>query len=204
MIKCQCKCGRIKLIVIDALLKGNTTRCRACSRTYRSFDKSIVLFWRKINKDGPIPEHVPNLGKCWVWKGNPHGKVKHYLGRCGTFTLNGKEHAAHRASYTLHFGAIPDAKSVLHKCDNAMCVNPSHLMLGTQVDNMEDCVSKGRQVRWERNGMHKLNLIQVSEIREKHKTGMFTWRSLGLVYGVSGSQIKRIVRNRSWKNSNQQ
>lgn len=75
---------------------------------------------------------------CWVWKTDcVHGY--------GSFWLQGKVYRAHRASYMLFSGVIPLGMNVLHTCDNPSCVNPQHLFLGTQQDNMTDKRLKGRQ-----------------------------------------------------------
>lgn len=94
-------------------------------------------FWAKVNKDGPIPAHKPELGKCWLWTAskNPRGY--------GHFWAS-KIQSAHRVSYIEEFGKIPDGISVLHKCDVRNCVNPQHLFIGTQLDNVQDMISKGR------------------------------------------------------------
>jgi hypothetical protein len=60
--------------------------------------------------------------------------------------LNGKIDGAHRASYRLYLGEIPDGMFVMHSCDNPVCVNPSHLSLGTPMDNTRDMIRKGRDI----------------------------------------------------------
>lgn len=88
-------------------------------------------FWSKVRKsDG-----------CWLWTDKPHAPWGY--GRLGN-AINGKEIKAHRLSWMLHFGPIPDGLGVLHKCDTPLCVRPDHLFLGTQLDNVHDCVAKGR------------------------------------------------------------
>jgi hypothetical protein len=97
-------------------------------------------FWAKVNKDGPIHEEH---GQCWNWLG---GLTFGY----GNFCALG-EGRAHRVSYIIHNGKIPKGLFVLHKCDNPSCVNPKHLFLGTQKDNVADCVTKGRFATGERS-----------------------------------------------------
>lgn len=80
---------------------------------------------------------VDQTGECWEWKGGVHARGY------GRFTLNGRRMPAHRASYALFVGAVPDHLLVCHRCDNKRCVRPEHLFLGTQHDNMMDWTRKG-------------------------------------------------------------
>ena len=90
-------------------------------------------FWRSVER---IPEH-----SCWEWVGarNQDGY--------GVISVGGRrspQERAHRLSWRLHYGEIPAGMLVLHRCDNSSCVNPDHLFLGTQADNMRDKIQKGR------------------------------------------------------------
>lgn len=75
---------------------------------------------------------------CWIWIG---GKTSDGYGK---FYLNGIKRRAHRVAWVIRNGQIPEGLNVLHNCDNPSCVNPDHLFLGTQIDNIIDMVSKGR------------------------------------------------------------
>jgi len=75
---------------------------------------------------------------CWEWTGGTDGKGY------GRVCWDGGRHGAHRVSWCLIRGAIPDGLYVCHHCDNKLCVNPDHLFLGTQVDNMQDWTRKGK------------------------------------------------------------
>ena len=88
--------------------------------------------------------HVIKQQGCWGWSGavinrGPYSYGVLQRGRRGEGLI-----LAHRASWEIHVGPIPEGKLVLHRCDNPICSNPEHLFLGTQTDNMQDCVRKGR------------------------------------------------------------
>jgi len=100
---------------------------------------------------------------------------------------------SHRVAYELFVGPIPDGLSVLHKCDVTLCVNPDHLFLGTQQDNMADAASKHRL------HVQRLTADQVREIRALYATGAWTQKRLAERFGVTHTQISHIVRGEQWK-----
>jgi len=108
---------------------------------------------------------------------------------------------AHRYAYLHCIGEIGDYH-VLHKCDNPSCVNPEHLFLGTNKDNMQDKVSKGRQFHYSRpmhgmlNSHRKLDQQDVNEIRDLYP--YYNGVQLSKLYGVTPTQICRILNNTSW------
>lgn len=109
---------------------------------------------------------------------------------------------AHRLAWTLLFGPIPEGLSVCHRCDNPPCVNPSHLWLGTALDNARDKVQKGRMrrgdSRGERNGHAKLTEDQVRVIRQRVKAGE-TQTALAAEYGVHLITVSQLVRRLTWR-----
>ena len=90
----------------------------------------MVSFWNKVNKNTP--------NGCWEWIASTNGRGY------DRFRFQGKAHQAHRVSYQLNHGVDPKELYVCHTCDNKSCVNPEHLFLGTQFDNMQDKIIKGR------------------------------------------------------------
>jgi hypothetical protein len=88
-----------------------------------------AAFWSRVDKDGPIPEHRPELGPCWMWT----GALSHGYGR---MTIARKSVAAHRFAYELLVGPIPDGTEPDHLCVNPPCVNPAHLEPVTHQENM--------------------------------------------------------------------
>jgi hypothetical protein len=101
-------------------------------------------FWDKVKK----------TSTCWLWTGASRGATGY-----GAFKLNGKVVDTHRVSYMIHFGYIMECFYVCHKCDNRLCVNPKHLFLGTQVDNMQDCKRKGRLAKFTPEIIEKLRKV---------------------------------------------
>lgn len=124
--------------------------------------------------------------ECWEWLAS-----KNY--GYGQFRVFGTIQKAHRISYELYVEEIPNKMSVLHKCDNPFCVNPHHLFLGTQQDNVDDMINKGRK----RNptGGGKLTERQVLQILSE--TGLY--KEIGKKYGVTDMTVLRIKKGYSWK-----
>lgn len=137
----------------------------------------------------------PNTG-CWLWVGAAN------RGRYGVMRAETKSRAtvlAHRASWRIHFGEIPTAMFVCHRCDNPSCVNPSHLFLGTNADNMRDKQVKGRAPSGEAASNAKLTAAQVDHIRVILSTGVVTQQRIADAFGVSGSTIAYINTGHTWK-----
>ena len=145
---------------------------------------------------------------CWIWLGASNGRYGIIWN-----PRNGKKYTmAHRVSYEMHKGQIPDEMLVCHTCDVGLCVNPDHLFLGTQVDNMQDMISKGRKAypenaghhgnhaRGINNGQAKIDSITVLSIRRTYDTrACSNIAELSRQLHVSESQTRRIVRRQNWK-----
>ena len=132
--------------------------------------------------------------ECWLWTAATNAAGYGVIGRGGRGELNV---LAHRLSYELHIGLVPDGLIVCHTCDNPPCVNPHHLFLGTHKTNAEDRVAKGRQFRGETANGAKLTADQVREIRMGAASGL-TQASMVARYGMSTGQISRIVSRKQW------
>lgn len=130
-------------------------------------------------------EPEPNSG-CWLWTGT-------IVNGYGTLTLNRKTgQKAHRTSYEAYKGEIPEGMHVLHKCDVRCCINPDHLFLGTNADNVADKVAKGRQAVMQRT---RYSPDEVRAVREA--TG--SQREIARRLGVSKSMVHAIRTNQFWK-----
>ena len=175
---------------VGVFLKGDTMTYLQINLT----EKVIKRFWAKVNKKSEE--------ECWGWEA--YKDAKGY----GQMRINYKRYGAHRISWLIHNGEIPEHDSwhgmcVCHTCDNPGCVNPSHMFLGTQQENVKDMRDKGRGVlpdnRGERQGSHKLTEKQVREIREKYTPHVYTQYKLAKEYGVSESTVHYIVNYVTWE-----
>lgn len=143
-------------------------------------------FWSKVASGEP--------GECWPYLGylNKHGY--------GQFSINGRIRRAHIIAYFLATGVWPAPLCVLHRCDNRRCMNPDHLWLGTDADNVADRDTKGRgrNLQGEEHGCAKLTETQVLAIRTCFGQGM-SKRRLAADFGVSRITVRRIVNGTHWK-----
>ena len=180
-------------------------------RDFNRWDKATPeqRFWPKVNKDGPIPSHCPELGPCWIWtRGLGSGGYGQFW-----WTELKRTITAHRAAWIITNGPIPKGIDACHHCDNPPCVRPAHLFLGTNQENQLDASRKGissaAQARWrsrhpdrpatgERHGMAKLTANQVREIRTQHSSG-FSLSQIARDYGVSVGTIWFIIAGVHWK-----
>jgi hypothetical protein len=135
-------------------------------------------------------EKIPEAG-CWIWTGTT--TLRGY----GQIISNNRKHYAHRASYEVFIGPIPDGMYVCHACDNVYCVNPAHLFLGTQKQNLEDMARKKRSTWGEKNPMAKLTSSDAKKIKELAQSGLTT-KQLSKQFNVSTSNITAILRKERW------
>jgi hypothetical protein len=122
---------------------------------------------------------------CWGWK-----RSKHKFGY-GVIGNNWKVRTAHRVSWELHYGPIPQGMEVMHKCDNPPCCNPEHLILGTHAENSSDMARKKR-------GTAKFDADQIKGIRFLRQSGL-SCKIISGIYGVSDTAISYITNRQTYK-----
>jgi hypothetical protein len=155
-------------------------------------------FWAKVQKDGPIPDHLPILGPCWEWQ----GRVERTTGY-GIMNWSGKKVRVHRLAWLLTVGPIEGNLQVLHRCDNKICVRaPAHHFLGTNRDNMLDMWAKGRaRPVTKTNGIGHRAILEPTDvlaIRDVYAQGNVTQGWLAERYGVGLTTINAIIKRRNW------
>jgi hypothetical protein len=216
-ITASCATCGVLFQTTEGRIKEN--RGRYCSRSCKDANQEIPLakcFWSRVKK----------TDTCWLWTGKStkagYGQLSRRISGVSTTYL------AHRLSWELHNGPIPEGLLALHKCDNPPCVNPDHLFLGTHADNSQDMVKKGRSCKAEKNFLNQhpevrpkgdnhymrrfpervkrgenniaavLTDDKVREIRRRYIPGKNTL-ALAKEYGVDSSSILNITKRRTWK-----
>lgn len=159
---------------------GYENRSRFCSRACAGCllggerRSALDRFWERVEKRG--------RDECWGWKGTatPDGY--------GWLSVRGHLTYAHRFSYELNIGVIPNKMFVCHACDNARCVNPAHLFVGLPSDNARDMARKGRQ-------SSKISIVQARQIRASGEG----YAALAARFGITKSAVKAIKIGQNWK-----
>lgn len=190
---CMCGCDGIAPIATEdnptwGRVKGKP--CRFISGHQLRRGTLPERFWEKVDVRDP--------DECWEWQA---GKTVEGYGRIytGKISLD----MAHRVSYELHHGPIPEGMKVLHKCDNPPCCNPAHLFLGDDLVNVCDKIAKGRSnmPTGERHHGARFTNEQVREVRRLFATGNYTQRGLARMFGVNRISIRGIVRGESYQDA---
>jgi hypothetical protein len=153
----------------------------------QGFSANILhRFWSRVTK----------TDTCWIFTGS-NMPTKGY-GRIGRGPMNGGYEMAHRLSWMIHFGPIPEGQHVLHNCpggDNPKCIRPDHLFLGTNFDNVQDMVKKGRHSF----GIHsKIDWKEVHEIHALAKAGVMH-KDIALRFNLSRTHVGFILSGKRWK-----
>lgn len=150
--------------------------------------RPLDRFWRQTSRGQD--------DKCWNWIGH---RTRGY----GMIGVNGKQIHAHRFAYSRFVGPIPFGKVVCHRCDNKRCVNPKHLFVGTQRDNLGDCAAKGRLGSSMRPKLTREQVIQIRNDYIPTGRGNYhdpdrTLHAFAVKYGVSEGTITSVVSRKSW------
>lgn len=155
-------------------------------------------FWARVDRNGPVAyEH---LDVCWLWSGS---KINSGYGIWRFSNNTYRLVLAHRFMWMSTYGEIPEGQLVLHKCDNKLCVNPSHLFLGSYSDNVQDCLQKGRFVvgarrRGEECNRAKITEGHVREIRELRQQGLLQ-REIAARLGTTREIVSSVLRGATWR-----
>lgn len=148
-------------------------------------------FWNKVA--------IGDIAECWLWRGakkevgpDARGAIRCPVRRALVL--------AHRVSWELTHGPIPNGLCVCHRCDHPLCCNPTHLFLGTQAENVADMDSKNRRhvLRGESAGSAKLTWAQAQDIRNSSTLGK-SLQQLATEFGVGKSSIRRIINRETWR-----
>lgn len=197
---CACNCGNQHITSSQILISG---KCRSCG----CIKSPAILEYQEILRKKIISNSTRD-GSCLIWNGPyrknfPHGIICClYKGKKGSYQ-------AHRISYSVFVEEIPENLFVLHKCDRPECVEPSHLHLGTQKDNIREMRERNRandHLKGKKGIDHhncKLSYEEILEIIKMKEDGMI-YSEISKHFQVSQEQISNICRNKSWKHIQKQ
>ena len=185
---CQ-RCGKDFLKKRSQLPKGKRDFCSA-----NCYFESGAGPARKALLERFTPHlSAPDANGCILWQ----GAFSHDYGVIGSGGHYSTNIPAHRVAWELANGPIPAGLFVCHHCDVRACVNPDHLFLGTQADNLQDMANKDRR-KGERHSNHKLTDTQVREIRDLYAQGGISHSQLARQFGVNRGTIQFILARKTW------
>ncbi len=175
--------GRVKYCTKGSRHKYDRGYCTQCGIPERStWPRLIYEFWQKVNK----------TKDCWLWTGSMQNSGYGNMQPPGKATNDHKTLFPHRFSLMLQGILVPPGAKVCHRCDVPLCVRPTHLFVGTQRDNIQDMVRKGRKAGT------ALTPTKVREIRKMSSQGLPNHKIASRMR-VSELAIYRVVTGRSWK-----
>lgn len=219
--KCLCDCENTIVTRGATLIQNQSRSCGCFQKDMMKFVKRTSgykhrlrsmddVFWVHVDKNGEIPKHNPKLGKCWKWTGSKYSQGYGRTSRGDTIFL------AHRLSWEIHNGSIPDGRFICHHCDNPECTNPDHLYLGDHDSNMRDCRMRflncpggrewdGPKKTWDVRGKgdtrrkhSKITPETVSEIRKAYSMNVGTYDDLARMFALPRTTIFSALNK--WKN----
>lgn len=166
---------------------GLNPSCKTCKQKVRqkTRKKPFIINEKLIERlfDNTLP-----FGDCLLWQGMTNHKGY------GRISFQSRLYMCHRLSYEINFGKIPNGLIVCHKCDVRNCINPEHLFLGTDKDNVVDKFQKGRE-------NYKLNQNLADQIRKEYATEKCSYPKLAAKYAVNEATIRRVVIKQNWNHS---
>lgn len=142
-------------------------------------------FWSKVQK----------TDSCWLWQRQLNNKGYGCFSLCAGATPNSRNVYAHRLAWILTHGDIPADMCVLHRCDVPACVNPDHLFLGTQIENIADRSKKQRTRHGTTHPRAKLTEAQVRSIR----ADLRPQRAIAAAYGMGQPAVCEIKNRKTWR-----
>lgn len=164
-------------------------------RHWTRFADSIGRTQKREPVDKRFFRHVTRRGpnECWEWQATTT------VAGHGQFSAGDIRTTAHRVAWAIENGNIPAGQVVRHECDNPPCCNPGHLLLGTQLENVGDSVSRERHSKGEIVGTSVLTEREVLQIRGKWETQKYSQDALAREFGVSQNTIHKVVRRVTWQ-----
>jgi len=154
-------------------------------------DSAVDAVAESIRQFGFRQPIVVDGDGCWLWTGATNGQY-------GTFYVNGAKRYAHRHSYMVHRGPIPSGMMVLHSCDKPLCINPNHLHVGTQSDNMREASDRKRLRVGRRNPRARRSVDEVIAIRRAADSGE-SYSSIARRMKIALSNVSLIARRKLWR-----
>lgn len=145
---------------------------------------------RSANVNGPVARE--GLTPCWIWTASTDADGY------GWFWMHGKNLSAHRASWMIHYGEIPEGKMVCHNCDTRPCINPEHFFLGTALENSRDAVNKNRILRGEFHPRSTITRELVTAVRGRYRFYKVPMRVVMEEFGITKTTVESIVHRRTW------
>lgn len=174
---------------------GRCMECRKLKNDLR-YSKPGLHSWKSLEEAFWFYVNQEDINKCWEWKG-PYRKDMPTNKAYGRLEYKNKAYTAHRISWEIHNGDIPEGLLVCHVCDFPKCVNPHHLFLGTDEDNMRDRNMKERQARGEKHAKAKLTEPMVRYIRSLPLG--FNQSELARQLNVTPGCISEVVNDKNWR-----
>ena len=196
------KFGRMKPCVTC----GTEFHCSPCKDVGGTFPEqrycSKQCYWNNKWKDpdsflwAKVDKSAGDDG-CWPYTGSTDRRGYGRPGRAVVRGTETKRYYAHRRSYEIHVGPIPDGKLIMHTCDNPPCCNPKHLRIGTDAQNNADMRRKGRHAKGDEFPQAKLNADKVREIRQLLAAGKGR-NEIAPLFGISANHVSGIKNGRYW------